>query len=127
MIKVFISIFNVSVLLLIAISLWPGSLIGYFLYNDFSIEPDLIPNPFGTTINHFVYYLYVSILGFFIYRNNKNFNKLAFGMFFLAAILELLHLIVPNRSFQLSDLISNILGVIVAYCVIKIYLFFKKQ
>ena len=122
-------IFNTSVLLLIVFSLYPGSLIGFLLYRDFGQQPDLIPgNPFGTTINHFFSYLYVSLLGFFIYLNLKKekFNKLVIALLFLSAILEILQFIIPSRSFQMGDLVFNILGVIVAYCVIKIYLFFNK-
>ena len=119
-------IFHISVLFLIILSLYPGSLIGFFLYNDLSQQPDLIKNPFGTTINHFISYLYVSLLGFLVYLRNEYFNKLVYGLFFLASILEILQLIVPNRSFQLGDLVGNILGVTVAYLVIKIYLFFTK-
>ena len=126
MIKVLKSIFHISVLFLIVISLWPGSLIGFLLYSDWGQQPYLIQNPFGTTINHFLYYLYVSLLGFFVYSKTENFKKLVYGLFFLSVILELLHYIIPNRSFQLGDLIGNILGVIVAYFIIKIYLFFNK-
>ena len=120
-------IFNISVLFLIIISLYPGSLLGYFFYNDLSQQPDLIKNPFGTSINHFIYYVYVSLLGFFLYSKTKNFKKLVYGLFFLSVILETLHYIIPNRSFQIADLFGNILGVIVAYSVVKIYLFFNKS
>ena len=48
------------------------------------------------------------------------------GCFFYQLLLELFHFIIPNRSFQLEDLLANIFGVIVAYLVIKIYLFFNK-
>ena len=126
MIRILVSIFHISILFLIVISLWPGSLLGYLFYGDWGQQPDLIQNPFGTTINHFLYYLYVSLLGFFIYSKTENFKKLVYGLFFLSVILELLHYIIPNRSFQLGDLIGNILGVIVAYFIIKIYLFFNK-
>ena len=119
-------IFHISVLLLIIISLYPGSLLGYLFYSDLGKQPNFIESPFGTTINHFIYYLYVSLLGFFLYSKNRNFQKLIYSLFFLSVILEGFHFIIPNRSFQLSDLISNILGVIVAYSAIKIYLFFKK-
>ena len=95
-------IFHISTLLLIIISLYPGSLLGYLFYDDFGKQPNLIENPFGTTINHFIYYIYVSLLGFFLYAKTENFEKLVYG-----------------------DLISNILGVTVAYSAIKIYLFFK--
>ena len=103
-------IFNISVFLLIIISLWPGSLLGFLLYSDWGQQPDIIENPFGTALNHFIYYFYVTLIGFF-----------------LSIILELLHFIVPNRSFQIEDLIANILGVLVAYSLIKIYLFFIRS
>ena len=127
MIRILISIFHISILFLIVISLWPGSLLGFLFYGDWGQQPDLIQNPFGTTINHFLYYFYVSLLGFFVYLKTENFKKLVYGLFFLSVILELLHYIIPNRSFQLGDLIGNILGVIVAYFIIKIYLFFNKS
>ena len=126
MIKILKFIFHISVLFLIIISLWPGSLLGYLFYSDWSQQPNLIQNPFGTTINHFIYYFYVSLLGFFIYSKTENFKKLVYGLFFLSVILELLQFIIPNRSFEIGDLIGNILGVMVAYSVIKIYLFFRK-
>ena len=125
MIKLLKFIFHISTLFLIIISLYPGSLLGYLLYGDLSQQPDVIKNPFGTTINHFIYYAYVSLLGFFLYLKNQNFQKLAYSLFFLSVILEGFHFIIPNRSFQLSDLLGNILGVIVAYFVVKTYLLFK--
>ena len=126
MIKFLTSIFHISILFLIIISLFPGSLLGYLLYGDWGQQPNLIKNPFGTTINHFIYYFYVSLLGFFLYSRSENFTKLVYGLFFLSVILELFHFIIPNRSFQLGDLIGNFLGVLVAYSVLKIYLFFNK-
>ena len=127
MIKFLKSIFYVSVLFLIIISLYPGSLLGYSLYGDLSRQPNLIENPFGTTINHFIYYVYVSLLGFFLYLRNEKFQQLVYGLFFLSIILEVFHFIIPNRSFQLGDLIANILGVLVAYSVVKIYLLFSHE
>ena len=126
MIKVLISIFHISIFFLIIISLWPGSLVGYLFYHDWGHQPDLIQNPFGTTINHFIYYFYVSLLGFFAYLKTYYFKKLTYILFFLSVILELTHLIIPNRSFQLVDLFGNILGVIVAYFFIRLYLLIKK-
>ena len=126
MVKFLKFIFHISVLFLIIISLYPGSLLGYLLYGDWGRQPNIIKNPFGTTINHFVYYVYISLLGFFLYLRMENFQRVFYGLFFLSIILELLHFIIPNRSFQLGDLIGNILGVIVAYSVVKIYLYFNK-
>ena len=126
MIKIFKSIFHISVFLLIIISLWPGSVLGFLLYGNWQLQPDVIKNPYGTTINHFISYFCVSLLGFFIYLKNENFEKLVYGLFFLSITLEFFHFIIPNRSFQLQDLFANILGVIVAYLVIKIYLFLNR-
>ena len=125
--KILKSIFHISVLFLIIISLWPGSLLGFLFYGDWGQQPDLIKNPFGTTINHFIFYAYVSLLGFFLYAKNENFKKLVYGLFFLSITLELLHFMIPNRSFELADLVANIFGVTVAYSVIKIYLFINKS
>ncbi len=126
MIKIFKFIFHISILFLIIISLWPGSLLGFLLFGDWQLQPNVIENSYGTTINHFISYFYVSFLGFAIYLKNENFKKLVYGLFFLSIILELFHFLIPNRTFQLQDLFANIIGVTVAYFVIKIYLFFNR-
>ena len=126
MIKFLKSIFHISILFLITISLFPGSLLGFLFYGDWGLQPNFIENPFGTTINHFIYYVYISLLGFFLYLRSKSLKKLIYGLFFLSIILEVFHFIIPNRSFQIVDLFGNILGVIVAYFIVKIYLFFNR-
>ena len=119
-------IFHILILFLIIISLWPGSLLGYWFYGDWGKQPNLIENHFGTTINHFIYYFCVSLLGFFLYLKSENFKKLVYGLFFLSIILELFHFIIPNRSFQAEDLFANILAVLIAFTIAKIYLFIKR-
>ncbi len=121
------SIFCISVLFLIILSLYPGSLIGYFVYGNLYQQPNLIANPFGTAINHFISYIYISLLGFLIYLRSKNFQKLFYGLIFLSMILEVLQSVIPIRTFQLGDLIANLLGVLVAYFLVKIYLYFNKS
>ncbi len=114
-------IFYTSTLFLILLSLFPGSLLGLLFYGDLGQQPNLIENPFGTTINHFIGYFFIGILGFSIYLRNDNFNKVVFGLFVLSIILEVLHAIIPNRAFQIGDLLGNILGVLLAYFLVKIY------
>ena len=121
------NVFYISIFILILISLTPGSLIGYLLYGNWNLQPTLINNPFGSAINHFIYYLYLSLLGFSLFSKNEKLNKIIYGLLFLSIILEVAHIIIPNRSFQVSDLFANILGVIVAYLIIKIYLLFIKS
>ena len=118
-------IFHTSMLFLIIISLFPGSLLGFFLYNDLGRQPILIDSSFGTSINHFIYYFYLSIFGLCLYLRNPNFQKLVYALFFLSIVLEVLQFIVPNRTFQFYDLIGNFIGVLVAYFLVKIYLHFR--
>ena len=119
-------VFYISVIFLITVSLFPGSVLGYIFYGDVSTIPS---NTFSleTTLNHFVSYIYVSVLGLFIYIENKYFGKIFFLLLFLSIILEFLQLYIPNRSFQISDLFANIVGVFVGYVMIKIYKFRKKN
>ena len=65
-----------TILLLIIISLWPGSLLGFLLYGSWQLQPDIIENPYGTTINHFISYFYVSTLGLYLYLRSEYFQKL---------------------------------------------------
>ena len=60
-------IFHASILFLIILSLFPGSLLGLLFFGDPGRQLNIIENPFGTTVNHFIYYVYVSLLGFFLY------------------------------------------------------------
>tara|TARA_B100001250_G_scaffold399559_1_gene409091 strand:+ start:176 stop:562 length:387 start_codon:yes stop_codon:yes gene_type:complete len=118
--------FYISVLFLIIISLYPGSLIGFFLYNDLSRQANLVENPFGASFNHFISYLFISILGFFSYLKSEKLKQLVYLMFILSIILELLQFIIPVRALEFYDLIANFLGVLVAYFLVKIYLHFIK-
>tara|TARA_B100000123_G_scaffold161730_1_gene119721 strand:+ start:244 stop:636 length:393 start_codon:yes stop_codon:yes gene_type:complete len=116
-------LFYFSLIVLLILYLFPGSLIGYILYGNFGKQPDLISNPIGTSINHLIFFFYVSIIGFIFRINQKTFLN-SFSFLFLVSItLELLHYIIPNRAFELNDLYANSLGVLLAYLTFK---FFKK-
>ena len=116
-------LFYFSLIVLLILYLFPGSLIGYILYGNFGKQPDLISNPIGTSINHLIFFFYVSIIGFIFRINQKTFlNSFSF-LFLVSIILEFLHCIIPNRAFELNDLYANSLGVLLAYLTLK---FFKK-
>ena len=106
---------------LLILYLFPGSLIGYFLYGDFSQQPDMIPNPMGTSINHALAFFYLSILGLMSYMRGAGFNQTIIFLIVLSLLLELSHLIIPNRSFQSLDLFANLLGTLLAIVIIFIY------
>ena len=116
-------LFYFSLIVLLILYLFPGSLIGYLLYGNFGKQPDLISNPIGTSVNHLIFFFYVSIIGFIFRINQKTFLN-SFSFLFLVSItLELLHYLIPNRAFELNDLYANSLGVLLAYLTFK---FFKK-
>ena len=112
---------------LLILYLFPGSLIGYFLYGDFARQPDFIPNPLGTSINHALAFFYLSILGLISYMKGSGFKQTLIFLIALSLILELFHLIIPNRSFQFLDLLGNLLGTLLAMCVILIYRKYKRE
>ena len=114
-------LFFFSFIILLILYLFPGSLIGYFLYGNLSKQPDFISNPIGTSINHLVFFFYLSILGFIFRSNQKKFiNSFSF-LFLISIILELLHFFIPNRAFELNDLYANSLGVLLAYFMLKLF------
>tara|TARA_B100001540_G_scaffold290820_1_gene287825 strand:- start:1588 stop:1986 length:399 start_codon:yes stop_codon:yes gene_type:complete len=110
-----------SLIGLLILYLFPGSLIGYFFYGDFSRQPDMIPNPLGTSINHTLAFFYISLLGLMSYLGVKNFKQNLFFLIILSIFLELLHLFIPNRSFQSLDIFANLLGTLLAIVIIFLY------
>ena len=130
-------IFYISLLFLIIISLYPGSLLGVLFYGDSSLQPNLALNPFftplprdlyafGSVVNHFIIYFFISIFGLSIYLRNRNFQKIVYCLFFLSILLEILQIIAPRRAFEIYDLSANFAGVLCAYYLIKIYKSRKK-
>ncbi len=114
-----------SLLGLLILYLFPGSLIGYFLYSDLGKQPDIIPNPLGTSINHALAFLYLTILGLISYLNQTSFTKVLIFLIGLSLLSELSHLIIPNRSFQYLDILANLLGTLMAIVIIFLYKKFK--
>ena len=110
---------------LLVLYLFPGSLIGYFLYGYLGKQPDMIPNPMGTSINHTLAFFYLTIIGLISYLNQTSFYKILIFLVTLSLFLELSHLFIPNRSFQSLDLFANLLGTIFAIVIIFLYKKFK--
>ena len=106
-------IYYFSLVILFIIYLFPGSLIGYFLYGNLAQQPNLIPNPIGTSINHLIFFSYITILVLIIRPKVKNILTDYKSILFISFILEILHFIIPNRAFEFYDLIANMLGVLI--------------
>ena len=115
-----------SLIGLFILYLFPGSLIGYFFYGDLAKQPDLIPNPIGTSINHALAFLYLSMLGLISHMRDKSFIQTNIFLISLSIILELSHYFIPNRSFEFLDLFANLLGTLIAIFIIIFYKKYKK-
>ncbi len=107
------SVYYISLIVLLILYLFPGSLIGYFLYGNLGQQPNLLANPIGNSINHLIFFSYITVLATIIRRKVKNIFTSYKVILFISCILEILHLIVPNRAFEFYDLIANIFGVII--------------
>ena len=108
-------VYYFSLLVLLILYLFPGSLIGYLLYGNLGQQPNLISNPIGTSINHLIFFSYITILAMTVRLRAKNILTNYRFILFISCVLEILHLIIPNRAFELNDLLANSSGVIFAF------------
>ena len=111
--------FYLANIILIIFYLYPGSIAGCFLYDNCNIQPQ-ITRDFIISSNHLYVFAILSTLGIEVYKNTKKIKFLILYLFLLSIILELLHIIIPNRAFELSDLFGNILGVILIIIIYKV-------
>ena len=117
--KLLILGFQSANMMLIIFYLYPGSIFGYFLYGDSSIQPQLTRD-FIVSSNHLYVFIVLSFLGVVAYQKTPNINFVIMYLFLSSIILELFHAIIPAREFEWSDLFGNILGVFFVIIIYKI-------
>ena len=124
-----ISFYSANVVL-VTLYLFPGSIFGCFLYDNCHIQPqitkDLVTGNFIISSNHIYAFVLLTSLGVFSFHNNKKINFLIIYLFLLSIILELFHIIIPVRGFEMSDLFGNITGVILVIFIYKIVIMYVK-
>ena len=108
---------------LILLYLYPGSLLGCFLYDDCKSQPQ-ITSDFIISTNHLYAFVLFSVIGYLTFHKSSQFIFITFYLLFLSLILEILHYVIPNRSFEIPDLFGNLIGVIIITIIIY---FFKKN
>ena len=117
-------LFYIANIVLITLYVFPGSILGWFFFDNAAKQPQ-ITSDFIVSSNHVYAFLALSLLGFISYIEKK--KLIIFYFLFLSIILELSHLFIPNRSFQLFDLFGNILGVLISIILLKIYIYLEKK
>ncbi len=110
--------------------LFPGSILGYLLYKNFNKQPQLTDDfnflLFNFSSNHVFAFLILSFFGFLLFYEKK--KKIILTYFFSISIFfELLHIYIPNRSFQISDLYGNILGILMSLILFIFFSYVKKK
>ena len=126
----FKSIFYLINTLFAIFYLFPGSILGYLLYKNFNKQPQLTDDfnflLFNFSSNHVFAFLILSFLGFLLFYEKK--KKIILTYFFSISIFyELLHIYIPNRSFQISDLYGNILGILISLILFLFFSYVKKK
>ena len=119
-------LFHILNTIFIILYIYPGSILGYLTYRDFSKQPQLTSDFFAISSNHVYAFFLLSVLGIFGYYKVKKFFIINY-LIFISIILEILHLIIPNRGFQFADLFGNIVGVLLPIIIINIYNFWRKK
>ena len=97
---------------IIFLYLFPGSLLGFVIYDDINIQPQITPD-FIISSNHFYIFTIISIIGLLTFSISKQRRNIIIYLIFLSIILEVFHLAIPSRSFQWSDLFGNLFGVLI--------------
>jgi len=118
--KILKNSFYFSNIIIIIFYLYPGSILGCFLYNDCFIQPQLTRD-FIVSSNHVYVFFILSTLGFISF--SKTLKKITYYLILLSIVLELLHIIIPNRGFEVEDLLGNILGVLLSLILFKLFIF----
>ncbi len=116
-------IFHLSNFILILLYLFPGSLIGYLLYGDFKLQPQITPD-YIISSNHLYAFAILSLIGFLSYKSSKKIRYLSGYLIVVSIFLEIFHNFIPERSFEYSDLFGNLAGVVIVIIVfnlLKIY------
>ncbi len=116
-------IFYLTNLILIFLYLFPGSVLGWFLYKDLGSQPQITPD-FIISTNHLYAFLIISTIGLFTFNISNQFIYISLYLIFLSLALEVAHYFIPERSFEFSDLFGNLLGV---FIILILFYFFKKN
>ena len=119
------SVFHIVNIIFIALYVYPGSILGFLLYDNIQKQPNLTPNFMALSSNHIYGFIFLSLLGLLSYYKNR--SKQLFIYLFLASIfLELSHNLIPQRNFQYQDLFGNLFGVFIIFIIFYLCKYLNK-
>ena len=118
-------IFHFLNLLFIIFYIYPGSILGFIIYKDYTKQPEITPDIIFLSSNHVYAFLLLSLVGFAGYQTNR--KNIIYYLFIISIVLELLHIVIPNRSFQFSDLFGNIGGVLLSLLIFNLIKYWREK
>ena len=119
--------FHISNIFLIIFYLYPGSIFGCFIYDDCTIQPQLTKDFIIISSNHVYVFAIISLFGLLAYSKKKFLLKIIAYLFFISFFLELAHMVIPERGFEIKDVAGNIVGVVISLIIFFIFKFRKKN
>ena len=119
-------LFNIINTIFIILYVYPGSILGYLIYGEFYKQPQITQDFFELSSNHVYTFFLLSSVGLIAYYKSNKILILNY-LILSSIILEVLHLLIPNRSFQYSDLFGNIVGVLMSILLFTIFNFWRKR
>ena len=119
-------LFNIINTIFIVLYVYPGSILGFLIYGEFHKQPQITQDFLSLSSNHVYAFFVLSLLGLISYYKTKKIFILNY-LILSSIILEVLHLVIPNRSFQYQDLFGNIVGVLMSILLFSIFNFWRKR
>ena len=119
-------LFNIINTIFIVLYVYPGSILGFLIYGEFHKQPQITKDFLSISSNHVYAFFLLSMVGLIAYYKTNKILILNY-LILSSIILEVLHLVIPNRSFQYGDLFGNITGVLVSILLFIMYNFLKKK
>ena len=119
-------LFNIINSIFVILYIYPGSILGFLVYGELNKQPQITKDFIYISSNHIYGFLALSLIGLIAYYKSKKLVIINY-LILSSIILEVLHLVIPNRSFQFSDLFGNIVGVLLSILLFNIYNFWRKK
>ena len=119
-------LFNIINTIFIVLYVYPGSILGFLIYGEFHKQPHITQDFLSISSNHVYAFFLLSLVGLIAYYKSKKILILNY-LILSSIILEILHLVIPNRSFQYGDLFGNIIGVLISILLFSIFNFWRKR
>lgn len=103
------------------VSVYPGNLINLVLIGDSTTYPG------GDKVSHFLTYFVLGVLFNLSYKKNSFFIIMIGFLISFSIIMELLHMVIPNRFYENFDLLMNFLGLVVGIYIMNINQLFSRS